>query len=55
VSYRITDECIGCGTCADECLAGAIVESGDMYRITDQCTDCGTCIDACPTEAIVEE
>jgi len=55
MTYRITDECVGCGSCADECPAAAIVEAGDMYRITDECTECGTCVDVCPTEAIVKE
>lgn len=53
--YKITDECVACGTCADECPAEAIKE-GDIYVIDQElCTECGTCVDACPTEAIIEE
>jgi len=56
VPYRITEECVACGTCAEECPAGAIEEGEDSYQINQElCTECGTCIDVCPTEAIVEE
>lgn len=56
MAYRITDECVGCGLCMEECPAEAISE-GDGIYIIDQniCTECGTCISVCPNEAIVEE
>ena len=52
-SYElISDDCIACGTCIDECPVEAISE-GDKYSINpDLCTECGTCADACPSEAI---
>jgi ferredoxin len=54
MAYVITDDCIACGTCIDECPVGAISE-GDIYKIDPEtCTDCGTCADACPSEAIVQ-
>ncbi len=54
--YRITDECVSCGTCAEECPSNAISEGEDTYQIDqDKCTQCGTCSEVCPTGAIVEE
>lgn len=53
--FRITDDCLACGACADECPVGAIKE-GEIYKIDpDECTECGACKDTCPVEAIVEE
>lgn len=55
MAYKITDNCVACGTCIDECPVGAISE-GDIYVIdADQCVGCGTCAGACPNEAIVED
>jgi NAD-dependent dihydropyrimidine dehydrogenase PreA subunit len=52
MAYVISEDCIACGSCIDECQFEAISE-GDIYRIDpDLCTDCGSCADACPTEAI---
>jgi NAD-dependent dihydropyrimidine dehydrogenase PreA subunit len=46
-------ECVGCGTCADECPQEAILmNDDDIAVISDECTDCGLCVDACPTAAI---
>jgi ferredoxin len=53
MAYVITDECIACGTCIDECPVEAISEGDDKYSIDPElCTDCGACADACPTDAI---
>lgn len=55
MAYKITDVCVACGTCIDQCPVGAISE-GDIYKIDpDKCASCGTCADACPTGAIVED
>lgn len=54
MAYKITAECLACGSCLGECPTSAI-EEGDIYVITDSCVDCGTCVDACPAGAIVEE
>ena len=52
MAYVISEDCIACGTCIDECPVSAIQE-GDIYTIdAGMCTDCGSCSDACPTEAI---
>ena len=51
MAYRITDICVACGTCIDECPVGAISE-GDIYKIDENaCVSCGTCAGACPTGA----
>lgn len=55
MAYRITEECLACGTCMEACPTEAIVE-GETYKIdSDKCENCGTCIDTCPTGAIIEE
>lgn len=55
MAYKITDSCVACGTCIDECPVGAISE-GDIYVIdADSCLGCGSCAGACPNEAIVED
>jgi len=52
MAYVISEECIACGTCIDECPCGAISE-GDIYVIDPEvCADCATCADACPVGAI---
>ena len=54
--YEITDECVSCGTCAEECPSEAISEGEDIYVIDQyKCTECGTCVEVCPTGAIVEK
>jgi len=53
VAHVITNECIGCGSCIDECPTKAISEGDDVYTInSDLCTDCGSCKDNCPVDAI---
>ena len=55
MAYKITDKCVACGTCIDECPVGAISE-GSIYSIDpDTCVSCGTCAGACPNDAIEED
>ncbi|MBP2029999.1 ferredoxin [Methanohalophilus levihalophilus] len=51
------DECVGCGTCVDECPTEAISMNDDNIAVVDEneCTDCGACVDVCPTDAITQE
>lgn len=54
MSYKITESCTACGTCASECPVGAISE-GDIFVINeDECTECGLCASVCPVDAIVQ-
>ncbi len=55
MAHKINDECVGCGTCVEECPVNAITEDGDKYKINaETCTDCGKCKEVCPVDAIVE-
>jgi len=54
MAYVITDECIACGACEDECPVDAVSCGEDEYVINaNLCTNCGACVDVCPVEAIV--
>ena len=55
MAYNITDACVKCGACADQCPVEAISEGEDKYVIdADVCVSCGACADQCPVEAIEE-
>lgn len=55
MAYKISDACIACGTCIDECPVEAISEGATYSISTDLCTDCGSCAEVCPVEAITAE
>ncbi|MBR6230702.1 MAG: 4Fe-4S binding protein [Lachnospiraceae bacterium] len=56
MAFRINaDDCVSCGTCAEECPVEAISQGEDSYVIDeDACLSCGSCAGACPCEAISE-
>ncbi len=56
MAYIITDACIACGACADNCPVNAISAGDPIYVIdADACAGCGACADCCPVGAPVEE
>ena len=56
MAYKISDECISCGACADGCPVNAISEGDGKYVIdAGTCIDCGACADACPVSAPAAE
>lgn len=50
MTYRITDACVGCGTCQENCVEQAIYLGEDRkYHIREMdCDDCGICYTKCP-------
>lgn len=50
--YSISDDCIACGACKDECPVEAISEGDQKYVIDgDTCISCGACASVCPVGA----
>ncbi len=54
LTYRITQECIGCGTCAANCVEQAIdLKEDGKYSIRYvDCDDCGICYTKCPLQDV---
>ncbi len=53
MAYKISPDCISCGTCEGECPVSAISEGDGQFVIdAGTCTDCGSCAAVCPVEAI---
>lgn len=60
MAYKITDDCVDCGGCAEICENKAIIETEDStYIDPDRCTECvgihsaSLCIPVCAFRAIV--
>jgi ferredoxin len=66
MAVLITDTCINCGACIDECPVEAIVDDEDnptgeeiYYVYPDKCVECvgyhdePACATACPTEGCI--
>ena len=56
MAYKVTEECVNCGSCDSECAVGAIEEKeGRRWIDPEKCVSCGACVAVCPTEAIIED
>ena len=52
MAYKISDECVSSGACAEVCPVGAISEGDGKYVIDEAaCLECGACAGACPVGA----
>ena len=49
--YMITDECIGCGLCAQNCPQQCIEERTPYLIRQEHCLHCGVCAENCPVQA----
>lgn len=52
VTIEVTDECKGCGTCAEHCYIEAITIVDKRAVIGAYCRACGRCATVCPKDAI---
>ena len=51
MAHKITDACVSCGTCAENCPVEAITQGDTQYEINpDTCVDCGACAANCPVD-----
>ena len=55
MAYKISDDCVSCGACAEACPVEAISEGDGKYVIdADKCIGCGNCAENCPVGAPAE-
>ena len=53
MAHVITDACVNCGNCENECPVSCISAGDGKYVIdAEACVDCGACAGACPVTAI---
>jgi ferredoxin len=53
VDVKVTDDCVGCGTCTEGiCFVDAITLIDGKAVISEECRGCGRCVEVCPEGAI---
>ena len=53
MAHVISDGCVSCGSCVNECPVSAISAGDSQYQIdAGTCVDCGVCVGSCPVDAI---
>jgi ferredoxin len=62
MAYKITEDCISCAACEDECPNAAISEGDEFFEIEPgKCTECvgfydtQQCVAVCPVDACVPD
>jgi ferredoxin len=62
MATMISEDCISCGACEDECPNDAISLGDDLFVIDpDLCSECvgihdtQTCVEACPVECCIPD
>nr|WCC90909.1 magnetosome protein Mad9 [Desulfobacteraceae bacterium] len=56
MAYQISENCVGCGTCARKCPENAISGEKKVAFHIDAtfCSECGTCYNVCPRGAVID-
>ncbi len=52
IVIEVSDECKGCGKCAEHCYIGAVEVRDGRAVIGELCRACGRCASICPRDAI---
>lgn len=50
--YQITEDCIGCGVCRQNCPQKCIEEGQPFFIHQENCLHCGNCFEQCPVSAV---
>jgi NAD-dependent dihydropyrimidine dehydrogenase PreA subunit len=48
----VSDECVGCETCSENCFSQSITIQNEKAVISDACIGCGRCVTLCPQNAL---
>lgn len=52
MAYKISEDCISCGSCEPECPVSCISSGDERYVIDESvCIECGACANVCPVDA----